>query len=72
VAAGVTYSDPDSLPAALAGWYFVSGSYGLGCTPGSGLYTAGCATLLTASSDAFFVPAAGGSDSGAADAAVDP
>ncbi len=69
VAAGATYSDPDSLPAALAGWYFVSGSYGLGCTPGKALYSAGCATFLTASSDVIFVPAAAGSDSGTADAA---
>jgi len=69
VAAGATYSETDSLPTTQGGWYFVSGSYGLGCTPGSGLYTAGCATFQTVNSNVFVVPMAGGSDSGTADAA---
>ncbi len=64
VAAHATYSE--SLPATVGGWYFVDGPYALGCTPGDGLYTAGCATLQSASSNVFFVPAASGTDAGGA------
>ena len=60
VAAGATYTETESLAPVVAGRYRLSGRYGVGCTPGLGLSSAGCTTFFTATSNEFVVPATGG------------
>ena len=60
VAAGATYTETESFAPAEAGRYRLSGRYGVGCTPGLGLSSAGCATFFIATSNEFVAPATGG------------
>ena len=60
VAAGATYTETESFARAEAGRYRLSGRYGVGCTPGLGLSSAGCTAFFTATSNEFVVPATGG------------
>jgi hypothetical protein len=61
VAAGAIYTETESFAPVEAGRYRLSGRYGVGCTPGLGLSSAGCATFFTATSNEFVAPATGGS-----------
>jgi hypothetical protein len=61
VAAGTTYTETESFAGAEAGRYRLSGRYGVGCTPGLGLSSAGCTAFFEATSNEFVVPATGGS-----------
>jgi hypothetical protein len=61
VAAGATYTESQSFARAEAARYRLSGRYGVGCTPGLGLSSAGCTAFFTATSNEFVVPATGGS-----------
>lgn len=60
VRAGATFTE--TLAAAQSGSYYVTGPYGLGCSPGKSLYTAGCASFLSVNSTVFTVPGPDGSD----------
>ena len=60
VAAGGIFTETRGFGQAEAGRYRLSGRYGVGCTPGLGLSSAGCTAFFTATSNEFVVPASGG------------
>jgi hypothetical protein len=60
VAPGASYTETQSFARAESGRYRVSGQYGVGCTPGLGLSSAGCASFFTATSNEFVVSATAG------------
>lgn len=63
VAAGATFTETQSFAWAEPGRYRLSGRYGVACTPGLGLSSAGCAAFATATSDELVL--GGGGDGGA-------